>query len=150
MKKLFTLLFLSMLISIILGNYIFASYKSNMEHIIASSSYGDVYMILYGSYNNKSKVEKLKIDNYILKKEGNFYRVYVGATSSLDNAERIKNIYLKQGASVYIRNEANYDIDFVDYLQSVDNYTDKTDEDILEIQKNIVKKYKDKLENGVE
>ena len=116
MKKLFTLLFLSMLISIILGNYIFASYKSNMEHIIASS----------------------------------FYRVYVGATSNLDNAERIKNIYLKQGASVYIRNEASYDIDFVDYLQSVDNYTDKTDEDILEIQKNIVKKYKDKLENGVE
>lgn len=107
-------------------------------------------MILYGSYNNKSKVEKLKIDNYILKKEGNFYRVYVGATSSLDNAERIKNIYLKQGASVYIRNEVSYDIDFVDYLQSVDNYTDKTDEDILEIQKNIVKKYKDKFENGVE
>ena len=121
-----------------------------MEHIIASSSYGDVYMILYGSYNNKSKVEKLKIDNYILKKEGNFYRVYVGATSSLDNAERIKNIYLKQGVSVSIRNEASYDIDFVDYLQSVDNYTDKTDEDILEIQKNIVKKYKDKFENGVE
>lgn len=150
MKKLFTLLFLSMLISIILGNYIFASYKSNMEHIIASSSYGDVYMILYGSYNNKAKVEKLKIDNYILKKEGNFYRVYVGATSNLDNAERIKNIYLKQGASVYIRNEASYDIDFVDYLQSVDNYTDKTDEDILEIQKNTVKKYKDKFENGVE
>lgn len=147
MKKLFTLLFLSMFISIILGNYIFANYKSNMENIIASSSYEDIYMILYGSYNNKSKVNKLKIDNYILKKEGNFYRVYVGITSSLDNANKIKDIYLKQGTSVYIRNTASYDIDFVDYLQSVDNYTDKTDEDILEIQKNVVKKYKDMFDD---
>lgn len=150
MKKLFTLLFLSMFISIILGNYIFTSYKSNMESIIASSSYEDIYMILYGSYNNKSKVDGLNIDNYILKKEGNYYRVYVGMTCDLDNANRIKNIYLKQGVSVYIRNDASYDIDFVDYIKSFDNYTDKTDEDILEIQKNIVKKYKDKYGSSVE
>lgn len=150
MKKLFTLLFLSMFISIILGNYIFTSYKSNMESIIASSSYEDIYMILYGSYNNKSKVDGLNIDNYILKKEGNYYRVYVGMTCNLDNANKIKNIYLKHGISVYIRNDASYDIDFVDYIKSVDNYTDKTDEDILEVQKDIVKKYKDKYGSSVE
>ena len=79
MKKLLITLLITSLISFLFGNYIFKVYIKNVKEIVkeASSIYDDVYMLLYGSYNTIEKAKKNNLNNYILKEEDGFYKVYI-------------------------------------------------------------------------
>ena len=85
MKRfIYTFLFTTF-ISILFGFFIFGIYKKNITEVVMSSSDINIYMLLYGSYNSKEKVDKLNIDDYLLIHDNNFYEVYVGISMSKEN-----------------------------------------------------------------
>ena len=102
MKKFFLLCIFTSMISIISGTFVFNIYKNNIDETIAVMSTNEkVYMLLYGSYNSKDKVNKLSLDNYILENNNNFCEVYVGISKKLENAEKIRGIYKEMGNNIY-------------------------------------------------
>lgn len=144
MKKLLLTCLFSTIISLLFGNYIFTSYKTATERIIATSTQSEkVYMLLYGSYNSKEKVDKITIDNYILEEDNGFYKVYIGVSLSLENAKKIKEIYNNLGNSIYIREKYINDFEFIYYLESVDKFDNLSNDEILSIEDNIIDKYKE-------
>jgi len=145
MKKLITICLFTTTLSILFGIYIFSSYKKSIENIINASSINEkVYVLLYGSYNTKEKVDALNLDNYILENENGFYKVYVGVNFSLENATKIKEIYKEKGNIIYIREKNINNLEFIDYLQSNDiDFSNFDKEKILSIENNIINKYKE-------
>ena len=145
MKKLLLTCLFTTTLSVLFGSYIFTSYKRTIENIISASLVNEkVYMLLYGSYNSKEKVDKLLLDNYILEEENGFYKVYVGANISLENANKIKEIYREKGNIIYIREKYISSLEFVDYMQTNEVDFSSLDKDkILSIENNIINKYKE-------
>ena len=145
MKKLILTCLFTAILSILFGTYIFSSYKKSIENIINASSLNEkVYMLLYGSYNSKEKVDNLSLNNYILENENGFYKVYVGVNFSLENANKIKEIYKEKGNIIYIREKNISNLEFIDYLQSNDmDFSNLDKEKILSIENNIINKYKE-------
>ena len=99
MKKLFITLLVTGLISYLFGNYIFTTYKKNLENVVkrVSSTYETVYMLQYGSYKNREKALDNDLEvSYILEKEDGFYKIYIGVTKNLEIANKIRGIYKKR------------------------------------------------------
>ena len=147
--KRFIYIFLSTtLISVLAGIFIFNMYEKNtIETIEVINTNEKIYMLLYGSYNTKEKVDKLNLDTYILDNSNNFYEVYIGITKNLKNAEKIRGIYEKKGNNIYIREKNIDNLEFIDYLNIIESTMDeKSDEEIINIEKNIIKKYKELYE----
>ena len=143
MKKLFIMCLISGFISVMFGNYIFNIYKNKLDDTLEVISTNEkVYMLLYGSYNSKEKVDNLKISDYLLEVD-DFYKVYIGITRTIENANTIKEIHKQLGNDIYIREKIINNLEFLDYLNYNDNYEKKSNEEILNIQKNIIKKYKE-------
>jgi len=147
MKKLLITCLFTAIISYSFGNYIFNTYKKAAENIISASTLTEnVYMLLYGSYNSKEKVDKLNLEDYILIEEEGFYKVYVGVSLSLENSNKIKEIYKVLGNSIYIREKSINNFEFIEYLMSSEkDFSNLTNEEILSIEKNIINKYKELL-----
>ena len=103
MKKLFIMCLISGFISVMFGNYIFNIYKNKLDDTLEVISTNEkVYMLLYGSYNSKEKVDNLKISDYLLEVD-DFYKVYIGITRTIENANIIKEIHKQLGNDIYIR-----------------------------------------------
>ena len=104
MKRFLIICFISIFISFISGELIFNVYRKNLDDTISVINEKEkVYMLLYGSYNNIDKVNKLELDDYIIIKDNNFYEVYVGISKNLKNSERIRGIYKERGNNIYKR-----------------------------------------------
>ena len=145
MKRFLITILFTTLVSILYGNIIFNVYKKNATNILeVMQSEEQVYAVLYGSYNNIDKVKNLKLNNYIIENEDGYYRVYVGISKNIENASKIREIYNKLGKGTYIRNVVVDSIDFIDYLNSIEfNLMDKSDDEILKIETDIINKYKE-------
>lgn len=150
MKKLFITLTITGLISFLFGNYIFNTYKRNIEETIknVSSLYEKIYILQYGSYKDKEKAMDNNLPYYILEEEDGFFKIYVGVSITLSNAERIKGIYEDLGHDIYIKEKQIDNITFIDLLNSYDNEMNgKDDEKIIDIQKKLINKYKELILN---
>ncbi len=145
MKRFLITILFTTLVSILYGNIIFNVYKKNATNILeVMQSEEQVYAVLYGSYNSIDKVKNLKLNNYIIENEDGYYRVYVGISKNIENASKIREIYNKLGKGTYIRNIVVDSIDFIDYLNSIEfNLMDKSDDEILKIETDIINKYKE-------
>ena len=142
MKRFLLYFILCTSISIMSGIFIFGIYRKNITDLVDNNI--DVYMLLYGTYNSKDKLDKINLDNYILEVNNNFYEVYVGVSLYLENASKIREIYDKKGNNIYIREKSISNNKFIDYLTNIEvNFNEKNNNEILELEKNIVSKYKE-------
>lgn len=150
MKKLFITIIITGLISFLFGSYIFNVYLKNVKEAIESVTniYDDVYMLQYGSYNTIEKAKNNDLDNYILKEEDGYYRIYVGITLNEENAKKIKEVYKNKGKDIYIKEKNINSLEFVDYLNNKDiSFNNISDDEILKIQNEIINKYKELMQN---
>ena len=71
------------------------------------TSDGNIYYLQYASFTKKDVMEEniKKLSNYLVIEENNKYYVYVGATTFLENAHRLKNILEDNGIYTYIKND---------------------------------------------
>lgn len=151
MKKLFITLLVTGLISYLFGNYIFTTYKKNLENVVkrVSSTYETVYMLQYGSYKNREKALDNDLEvSYILEKEDGFYKIYIGVTKNLEIANKIRGIYKKTGNDIYIKEKLINDIEFLSFLENYDETILKSnDEETINVENDVINKYKELVLN---
>lgn len=110
-----------MTIAIILGfisaQIVYSTYRNNLS----SSSY-NAYLLQIASFENVDSISSDMKNNtdYLIVNENNMYNVYVGITTDLSNANKIKNIYEKKDIEVYIKPTVINNIEFVSNLEQYD------------------------------
>lgn len=118
MKKNF---WIPLTIAIVLGfvsaQIVYSTYRNNLS----SSSY-NAYLLQIASFENVDSISSDMKDNadYLIVNENNMYNVYVGITTDLSNANKIKNIYEKKDIEVYIKPTVINNIEFVSNLEQYD------------------------------
>lgn len=110
-----------MTIAIVLGfisaQIVYSTYRNNLS----SSSY-NAYLLQIASFENVDSISSDMKGNadYLIVNENNMYNVYVGITTDLSNANKIKNIYEKKDIEVYIKPTVINNIEFVSNLEQYD------------------------------
>ena len=118
MKKNF---WIPLTIAIVLGfvsaQIVYSTYRNNLS----SSSY-NAYLLQIASFENVDSISSDMKNNtdYLIVNENNMYNVYVGITTDLSNANKIKNIYEKKDIEVYIKPTVINNIEFVSNLEQYD------------------------------
>lgn len=143
MKKNFLIpLIISIFLGFLSAQIVYSTYRKNLEN----SSY-NAYLIQVGSYNNKEEVESTfsNSDEYLVVEEEDKYNVYVGITTDLINANKIKNLYEKKNISAYIKPTVIDNVEFVSNLEQYDILISEVDneENIISISDVILSSYKE-------
>ena len=143
MKKNFVIpLVISIILGFISAQIVYSTYRKNLEN----TDY-NVYLIQAGSYNNKDDLEKdfSLDDEYIILEEDGVYNVYVGMTTDLINANKIKNLYSNKNYDTYIKPTIVNNIEFVSNLEQYDILMSEVDdeENIISINDVILSSYEE-------
>mgnify|MGYP006964137626 CR=1 FL=1 len=143
MKKNFVIpLVISIILGFISAQIVYSTYRKNLEN----TDY-NVYLIQAGSYNNKDDLEKdfSLDDEYIILEEDGVYNVYVGMTTDLINANKIKNLYSNKNYDTYIKPTVVNNIEFVSNLEQYDILMSEVDdeENIISINDVILSSYEE-------
>ena len=118
MKKNFWIpLNIAIVLGFISAQIVYSTYRNNLS----SSSY-NAYLLQIASFENVDSISSDMKDNadYLIVNENNMYNVYVGITTDLSNANKIKNIYEKKDIEVYIKPTVINNIEFVSNLEQYD------------------------------
>lgn len=135
-----------LVISIILGfisaQIVYSTYRKNLEE----SSY-NAYIIQIGSYNNEDSLDETfeNEEDYLIVEEDGKYNVYVGITTDLVNANKIKNLYQNKNIETYIKPTVINNVEFVNNLEQYDILISEVDseENIISISDVILSSYEE-------
>ena len=135
-----------LVISIILGfisaQIVYSTYRKNLEE----SSY-NAYIIQIGSYNNEDSLDETfeSEEDYLIVEEDGKYNVYVGITTDLVNANKIKNLYQNKNIETYIKPTVINNVEFVNNLEQYDILISEVDseENIISISDVILSSYEE-------
>ena len=116
-KNFWSPLTIAIVLGFISAQIVYSTYRNNLS----SSSY-NAYLLQIASFENVDSISSDMKDNadYLIVNENNMYNVYVGITTDLSNANKIKNIYEKKDIEVYIKPTVINNIEFVSNLEQYD------------------------------
>lgn len=136
---------ISILCALLLGclcaTFIFKEYKES-ENVFGLSN--SVYFLQYGVYTTKDSLD-IKTEKYIELEEDGKYYVYVGMTTSMDNAKKIQSTYKEKGIELYIKESYVSNNEFVSELSQYDILlsSSKTEEEMNSILSTVLASYEE-------
>lgn len=145
MKKKLFIIILFLLLGLFIGNNLYNKVdvldvfkEDNNFYILQAGIYGDKDTMQREMRDVSPKVYEIKDDKYY---------VYVGVTSNLDNAQKLKNIYEKDNIDIYIKKIKLKDDDFINSLKQFDILIENTnvDHEILTIEEVILSSFNKKI-----
>ena len=140
-RKILLPILLAIVFGYLCANYVYALYKEE-------DNTTNVYFLQEGVYKSLESVEELKnLPSKLILKEDDKYYVYVGITSSLDQAKMIKNIYENNNINLYIKEKI---IDNDSFLSELEQYdillkNAKSFEEINNVFETVVATYEEKV-----
>lgn len=150
MKKFIITVLIAILIGYIYGKIVFNQYDKKLEKVFNQTE--TLYFLQQGVYSNKENVLKYanKINYYLVIKDDDFYRVYVGITKNKNNINKIKEIYTNSGNEIYVREIASSNAGFFEVLNQYDMLLESVEGEnqILQIQKQVLSKYEELVINN--
>lgn len=143
-KKIVIPIIISVFLGCISAKLVYNGHKLKAES--TSVNYNS-YLLQVGVYNDKETLDKAlaNLNDYIVKEEDNKYYVYIGITTSKENANKIKDAYKDQDINIYIK-EGNIDnVEFMSNLEQFDILLDgvSKEKDILSINEVILSTYEE-------
>ena len=139
------------ILSALLLGYLCASFVISEYNNSSLAVNSTVYFLQAGAYNSleSSKNDLTNIDNKITVKENDKYYSYIGITTSLEQAKRIKKLYKKDNVELYIKNVNLDNEDFINELAQYDVLLEnsKSLTEINSVLKTILASYEENIEN---
>ena len=137
-------IFISVIIGIIIGKYIFNQYNTKTLQTIKTNN--NVYLLQYGVYKdiNNMKNSAQNLPNYLYYYDKDGYHVFIGITKNkkifqkiVDSYQLSVNIYMKR-----VKIDNDYFIELLDQYEKVINQTDDK-QIIINAQKQLLSKYEE-------
>lgn len=144
MKKTFMMMIIAVVLGSIAGSFLFSNYKEN--NVYAFSNSKKLYFLQEGVYSSIDSVNKNTKDlsNKLVIPDNDKYHVYVGITSNIKNAKKIKNIYKNMGYSIYQKEINVNNNEFLNNIEQFDILLDKANKnDLLTIEEVVLSNYED-------
>ena len=104
----------ALLLGYLCANYVINEYDSNLTKETKTA-----YFLQISANKNKDNNEYRDIKNKITLKEDDMYYTYIGITTLLDEANRIKKMYKDNGIDVYIKKK---NLDNNNFILSLEQY----------------------------
>lgn len=151
MKKYLKAIFISLLIGFFLSYFLLTRYKDFKG--VAISAEGDVYYFLFlGKYSSKEDMENasVSLENYVYRKDGVNYYMYVGITKNKENANKLKSFYSTKNVELEIKEFYINNKKFGDAIDNLDNILINSDDEVVitEIINQGLNKYEEIILNG--
>ena len=151
MKKNIKAILISLVIGFFLSYFILTRYKS-FKGITVSNIGEEYYFLANGKYSSKEQMEEAGIDleNYVYRKDGVNYYMYVGITKNKDNAEKIKKYYDSKNINIEIKEFYISNKRFSEAISNLDNILINTTDEVVitEIINQGLDKYEEIILNG--
>ena len=151
MKKNIKAILISLVIGFFLSYFLLTRYKS-FKGITVSNIGEEYYFLANGKYSSKEEMEKsgVNMDNYVYRKDGGNYYMYVGITKNKDNAEKIKKYYGSKDVDLDIKQFYISSKDFSEAISNLDNILINTEDEVVitEIINQGLNKYEEIILNG--
>lgn len=137
---------LSIVVGLFFGKIFFDNYDSSSLTVFDEKD--KVYMLQIGVY---SSLEKMKssfenYEDYLYISNDDGYHLYVGITKDKEIASKIKELYEKDGYSIYVKENIIDNSSFLSVLTEYDKIINITSlSDIKEIEKIVISNYKEMI-----
>ena len=119
---------------------------NNYQEELVIKSEGNVYLLQYGAYQEKSVMEEntKSLSNYIEINNDNKYYIYLGIYTNYSNALKVKKILEEEGISIYLKTEYLNNLELISKINILDKKIGDIEkkEDILNINKEILELFK--------
>jgi len=102
-KNIIIVITLGILVGYLFGNLIYKNYDG-LDYLRED---GNIFYVQYGVYTSEEAALKntLNLDSYVIKELDDKYYVYLGVTTSYENALRIQTLYKEKDIYTYIRSD---------------------------------------------
>lgn len=151
MKKNIKAILISLVIGFFLSYFILTRYKS-FKGITVSNIGEEYYFLANGKYSSKEQMEEAGIDleNYVYRKDGVNYYMYVGITKNKDNADKINKYYGSKNINIEIKEFYISNKRFSEAISNLDNILINTTDEVVitEIINQGLDKYEEIILNG--
>ena len=142
-----TKLIIPITLSIFIGSYLgfllFKQYKTTSQSVFYETT--PIYFLQQGVYTKKESMQEntKNLTDYIYSLEDGQYRVFVGITTSRENADKIKTIFNNKKIELYIKESTINETSFVEKLKQYDELIGATKDEsvIMGILKQILGEY---------
>lgn len=151
MKKYIIPIILSIAIGFYLGISLLKQYKTAKElTAVFNSGISEIYFVREGEYDSFEEMQKamIKFPYYIhTSKDGKYYS-YLGMSTNIENANKIKGYYDNLGYSTIVEEIGVSNTDFIDVLEEYDKLlATSNDTTISSICSQILVKYEELVIN---
>ena len=142
----FIIIVLALILGYLCASFIISNYSESNNMFDTN-----VYFLQVGVYSNLESLNNdlSSLKNKITIKEDNKYYSYIGLTSSLSIAEKIKKMYQEQDVDIYIKKSIFDDNDFYNQLVQYDILLKNSNniDEINSVLKPILATYEEKISN---
>jgi len=142
MKKYMLTIIISLLVGILLSNYMIKEYDSSI--LPTFNEKRTLYLVQQGVYSNidSMKENTSHLNEYIYSYIDNLYYVYIGITLDVENTNKIQKAY--NDIETIVKTNIITDKELIEYIEKYDIVLKETndEETIKEITKQVLKKYK--------
>lgn len=126
----------------------FLEQYDSYQGIKFTSNTGEMlYFIKFNSYSSEIEMEKatLSLTNYIYKKNGDIYDVYIGITKSYENLIKLNNYYSSLGYNTFTEEYLVTNKLFLEELENYDTILSTTEDEVVisSINSQILEKYEE-------
>lgn len=131
MKNLYTIL-LSLIIGFFLSYFIFRQYK-DFNGITVYKEGNEYFFLECGIYNSKDEMEKnsINLENYIYRKDGDKYYMYIGITKNKENAKKMTDYYQKNNINVSTKQFYIVNTKLSEAINNLDNILINSNDEIV-------------------
>lgn len=149
MKKTILLGIIFICLGALVGNFFYENGSNNITNVFSDGN--TYYFLQEGVYSSKEIMEEniKNIDQKAVEFSDDKYYVYLGITRNKENAQKIKDIYDKQGYQLYTKEVNLSDEEFynnvVQFDMLIENTTDE--EEILTIEEVVLANYEEIIKN---
>lgn len=129
-KKMCFLIIIVMLLAIIFARETYRDYQDSFEENV------NFYYIQQGVYIDDKNIQELEVSSITVFEENKYY-IYLGMTTKEEIAKKIKEMYEKEGMTIYIKEGYTNNQEFLSELSQYDVLLESTNnqeeiENILE------------------
>ena len=143
-KKVIIPILIAILLGSVSAKILYESYESKNN---TNSKTFNSYLLQVGVYTDKHSLKQAtkNLSDYIVKEENGKYYVYMGISTSKENANKIKKAYESKNIDLYIKEDNINNVEFLSSLEQYDVLLSGVtkDKDILSINEVILSTYEE-------
>jgi len=133
MRKYIGSILLSLIVGVYLGKFMLNQYD-NFQVVPVMRETQNLYFLQQGVYSsiNSMRENMSMFSYYIYNIEEDGYHTYVGITKNLNNADKVKEYFLRKGYDIYIKEISIDNSAFVSVVEQYDLLLNEANDDAID------------------